>query len=152
MQKTMGQPERRQQITVTGGYVVNLTQVSDTVSNISRMVWYDGRMWKSGTALCRAYGILYGSVSDRMRICGEDFLEAFRHLLSIGKGEAPSDTAIERNTCRKYRGEYYSSASSAAEAYGVHSSHISYMLRTGASFESAMDYLVGRTYSTGTAA
>ena len=148
MKNTIRQPERRQEDIILEELLTHRTQVSDTPENIARMVVYDGKVWKNIGCLAKAYGINGDSVFRRMQNTGEDVYEAINHFLEVGKGEKPSEERMQRFLCVYYRGEYYQSPSNAAEAYGIYPTILSRTIRSGMTFESAMDYLVGKTYCT----
>ena len=148
MKNTIRQPERRQEDIILEELLTHSTQFSDTPENIAQMVVYDGKVWKSAGSLSKAYGLGRENVIRRMRDTGEDSFEAIGHFLEAGKGEKPSEERMQRFLCVYYRGEYYNSPSSAAKAYGISPADLSRTIRSGMTFESAMDYLVDKTCRT----
>ena len=152
MKNTIRQPERRQEDIILEELLTHRTMVSDTPENIAKMVVYNGKVWKSERALCRAYGIDVTSVFTRKKRFNCSFYEAIEHYVETGLASEPTEELESQNLALCYRGEYYHSPSSAAQAYGLNRYYMSKMLCTGATFESAMDYLIGRTYRTRKAA
>ena len=152
MKKALGQPERRHEDIMLEELLTKRTMVSDTPENIARMVVYSGKVWKSENALCRAYGIDFSSLWIRKKHLNCSFYEAMDHFVETGMASEPTEELKRQNLALCYHGEYYHSLHSVAVAYGVNRVYLQKMLRTGATFESAMDYLIGKTYRTRKAA
>lgn len=111
MLKIMGQPERRRYDDLLKDYL------KDHFKDDGFVV-YDGKVWKSETALFTAYGLGSGSGCCRKKYCEESHCEVVDHFLFVGKAFVPTPELEAKNLAVKYRGNYFYSWRSVAHHYG----------------------------------
>ena len=121
-------------------------QYSDTIKNIERMFIFDGRVWKSKSSACSAYGL---NVPISTSYANDDeFRNIIQNRLDKGKGREPSEELVEKNESLFYNGQYYRSPNTLANAYGVSRDKLyTLMKEAGMRYDVAMDVLTGRTVS-----
>lgn len=116
----------------------------DTAENLKRMVVYNGVVWKSANALCLACGIQLASLCRHKRFFHTDTVETIRSYLDNGRGREPSAEDVEQYRSLFYRGQYYNSCNSLAEAYGFRRGTLLYqkMKKENLGYADAMDLLI----------
>lgn len=105
------------------------------------MVEYRGEMWRSASAMARAYGTQMDTLLYHTNT-GKTFQEAMDFVLANGTAVNPPADLREKFRAFLFRGVYYTSPSACATAFGFSAGSLSYWRKRGYSAEQAMEQLL----------
>lgn len=105
------------------------------------MFEYRGEMWRSVNAMMTAYSVDRCTMRNHVK-GGETIQEAMDRLLAEGRAIEPSPGQRERWLAFEFRGNYYTSPSACAVAFGRNSGDLSALTRRGFSAEQALERLL----------